>query len=48
MSMRDLALDNIEIAIRNVDHRDKVLAALIVMEQLDSDERDEVLREVTA
>lgn len=45
MSMRDLALDNIEIAIGNVDHRDKVLAALIVMRQLDKGEREEVLRD---
>lgn len=46
MSMRDQALDNIEITMRGVDHRDKVLAALIVVEQLDADERDEVLRDM--
>jgi len=45
MSMRDQALDNIEIAMSNVDHRDKVLAALIVFRQLDKGEREEVLRD---
>jgi hypothetical protein len=44
MSMRDQALDLIEITMRDIDHRDKVLAALIVVEQLDADQRDEVLR----
>jgi len=45
MSMGDQALTNIETAIRNVDHRDKVLAALIVLRELDAEERDEVLRD---
>ena len=45
MSMRDVSLTNIETAIRNVDYRDKVLAALIVFRELDAEERDEVLRD---
>ena len=45
MSMRDQLLTNIETAIRNVDYRDKVLAALIVFRELDAEERDEVLRD---
>lgn len=45
MSMRDQALDNIETAIGNVHPPDRVLGALIVMRQLDSDERNEVLRD---
>ena len=48
MSMRDVSLTNIETAIRNVDCRDKVLAALIVFRELDAEERDEVLRDALA
>ena len=48
MSMRDVSLTNIETAIRNVDYRDKVLAALIVFRELDAEERDEVLRDALA